>query len=98
MPVREQARFLQSLDRRLAAGGRVVLLDNLYVEGNSTAIAQRDGDGNTFQRRRLADGSEHLVLKNFPTEGELRAAVGRFGRNFQFVRLEYYWVFVYEKP
>src|SRR5262249_18439529 len=95
--MREQPRFLQSLDRRLGAGARVVLLDNLYVEGSSTAIARRDEDGNTYQRRRLADGSEHVVLKNFPTESELRAAIAPFGCNFQFVRLQYYWVFVYEK-
>jgi len=98
VPVREQPRFVESLDRRLAAGGRVVLLDNHYVEGSSTSISHRDEDGNSYQKRRLADGSEHTVLKNFPTEAELNAAIGEFGRNSQFVRLEYYWVFIYEKP
>jgi hypothetical protein len=39
-----------------------------------------------------------MVLKNFPTESELNAAVGEYGRSVQFVRLEYYWLFVYEKP
>jgi demethylmenaquinone methyltransferase/2-methoxy-6-polyprenyl-1,4-benzoquinol methylase len=57
----------------------------------------RDGDGNSYQKRRLADGSEHMVLKNFPTESELNAAVGEYGRSVQFVRLEYYWLFTYEK-
>ena len=98
VPIPDQPRFLRSLDRRLAPGARVVLLDNLYAEGSSTPIARRDGDGNTYQLRRLADGSEHVVLKNFPSEGELVSAAGPLGRNFQFVRLEYYWVFVYEKP
>jgi len=97
VPVREQARFLASLDQRLAAGARVVLLDNLYVEGSSTPISHSDEDGNTYQRRRLADGTEHVVLKNFPTENQLREAVGQFGSSFRFVRLEYYWVFVFEK-
>ena len=97
VPVREQSRFLRSLDQRLAVGARTVLLDNFYVEGSSTPIAHRDEDGNTYQRRGLADGSEHVVLKNFPTENELRAAAGQFGHNFQFVRLEYYWVFIFEK-
>ena len=98
VPVREQPRFLASLDRRLNAGGRVVLLDNRYVEGSSTPVSHRDEDGNSYQKRRLANGSEHTVLKNFPTESELKAATGKFGRNFRFVLLEYYWVFVYEKP
>jgi demethylmenaquinone methyltransferase/2-methoxy-6-polyprenyl-1,4-benzoquinol methylase len=97
VPISDQPRFLRSLDRRLGRGARVVLLDNLYVEGNSTPIARRDDEGNTYQVRRLADGSEHVVVKNFPTENELVSVLGPFGRNFQFVRLEYFWVFVYEK-
>ena len=98
VPVHDQSRFLQSLDQRLSAGSRIVLLDNLYVEGNSTPISHRDEDGNSYQERRLADGSRHTVLKNFPTEADLNAAVGHLGRNSHFVRLEYYWLFVYEKP
>ena len=58
VPVRSQSRFLTALDRRLLPGARVVLLDNLYVAGNSTPISHRDDDGNAYQRRRLADGSE----------------------------------------
>ena len=97
VPAREQARFLESLDRRLLPGARVVFLDNLYVEGSSTPIAHRDEDGNTYQRRRLADGSEHVVLKNFPTEADLCRAMAAVGRAARFERLDYYWVFVYEK-
>ena len=97
VPLRSQAAFLDSLDRRLAPGARVVLLDNLYVEGNSTPVSHRDEDGNTYQRRRLTDGSEHVVLKNFPTEQELRGAATAYGDHMQFRRLEYYWVFVFEK-
>ena len=73
------------------------MLDNLFVEGNSTPIAHRDSDGNTFQCRRLDDGSEHDVLKNFPSEAELRADVAAFGQNVQFTALEYYWLLSDEK-
>jgi demethylmenaquinone methyltransferase/2-methoxy-6-polyprenyl-1,4-benzoquinol methylase len=97
VPVREQTRFFESLDRRLHPGAKVVLLDNLYVEGSSTPISHRDEDGNTYQRRQLADGTEHMVLKNFPTERELNEAVQKFGHSFEYLRLEYYWVFVFEK-
>jgi demethylmenaquinone methyltransferase/2-methoxy-6-polyprenyl-1,4-benzoquinol methylase len=91
--IRDQARFLSALDRRLLPGARVVLLDNLYVEGSNTPVSHRDEDGNTYQRRRLADGSEHVVLKNFPTEQELRRCAGAYGGDMRFQRLEYYWVF-----
>ncbi len=86
-------RFLGSLRARLAPGAIVAFLDNRYVEGNSTPIARRDPDGNTWQRRPLDDGSEHLVLKNFPTVEELIAQTRNFGRNARHVALEYYWLF-----
>ena len=97
VPARSQARFLASLDRRLEPQAKVLLLDNVYVEGSSTPISQRDADGDTYQRRRLADGSEHVVLKNFPSEQDLRNAVERYGDNCQYLRLEYYWMFSYQK-
>ena len=97
VPARHQSRFLASLDRRLLPRARVVLLDNVYVEGSSTPLSRKDEDGNTYQRRRLADGSEHMVLKNFPTEQALRSAVEGVGHNCQYLRLEFYWVFTYQK-
>lgn len=97
VPVRARSSFLASLDQRLVPGARIVFLDNLFVEGSSTPIAHRDADGNAYQRRRLDDGSQHVVLKNFPTEAELRADAAAFGKNMQFVRLQYYWLFSYEK-
>lgn len=90
------AAFITSLHRCLRAGARVVWLDNLYVEGNSTPIAAQDSEGNTFQDRRLADGSVTRVLKNFPTEAELCDAVGQDARVVEYRALEFYWVFCYE--
>jgi protein-L-isoaspartate O-methyltransferase len=96
IPVRERPRFYASLHRRLRAGAIVVLLDNLYVEGSNTPISRRDAEGNTYQQRRLADGSEHEVLKNFPTEEILEADVASSARNARYTALDYYWVFRYE--
>jgi len=90
------ARFMSGLNACLAAGARVVLLDNLYVEGNSTPIVERDHDGNTFQDRRLADGSTSRVLKNFPGEDELCRMVQGSARTAQYRALEFYWTFSYE--
>lgn len=97
VPIGDRRAFLRSLDQRLVAGAKVVLLDNLFVEGNSTPIAYRDADGNAYQRRRLNDGSEHVVRKNFPSETELRADVASFGQNVSFTALEYFWLLSYEK-
>ena len=74
---------------------RVVMLDNRYVEGSSTPIARRDDEGNTWQQRRLADGSTHEVLKNFPTEAEAREALGGRAQRIRWTEHTHYWVLDY---
>ncbi len=84
--------FLASLHGRLEPGALVVLMDNRYVEGSSTPISELDARGNTYQQRRLADRSEVRVLKNFPSEAELRACLPS---STAVELLEYYWVAQY---
>ncbi len=90
-------RFLAGLHGRLEPGARVLFLDNRFVAGSSTPIARRDGAGNTYQLRRLADGSDHEVLKNFPTADEVRRAAAAAGaRRVDVLELPYYWVATYD--
>jgi demethylmenaquinone methyltransferase/2-methoxy-6-polyprenyl-1,4-benzoquinol methylase len=96
LPLSRIGAFLQSLHARLQPGARVVMMDNLYIDGSSTPIAERDAEGNTYQLRTLADGSENRVLKNFPTEAELRARLAPQARAFSYQALEYYWLAEYE--
>ena len=95
IPLEKIDSFLAGLHERLAPGARVAFMDNLYVEGNSTPLARRDAAGNTYQERRLADGSRHEVLKNFPAEGELEGRLGRFGSQVRVTRYQYYWLASY---
>lgn len=96
IPLSSIQEFLASWHGRLERGARVVLMDNLYVDGSSTPIAERDAQGDTYQLRRLADGSENRVLKNFPTEADLRAAIAPHASAFSYEALEYYWLAEYE--
>ena len=84
--------FLKGVHARLEPGSVVGFMDNRYVEGSSTPLSRRDLEGNTYQTRRLADGSTHEVLKNFPTTRELRE---RLGAEAQVTEYEYYWVASY---
>ena len=52
-----------------------------------------DAEGNTYQLRKLRDGSMHRVVKNFPTSGELDAALGSCGTQGKLTTWEYYWAF-----
>jgi SAM-dependent methyltransferase len=86
--------FLSGLHARLAPGSRVAFLDNRYVEGSSTPISRRDADG-SYQQRRLADGSGHELLKNFPTAEEMESHLAPYGTEIRFLPYEYYWVATY---
>jgi len=95
VPLGRIDRFLASLHQRLEAGARVLLMDNRYVDGSSTPIAERDAEGNTYQRRTLSDGTDNRVLKNFPTETDLRASLAPHASTFAYEALEYYWLVEY---
>ncbi len=98
VPLERVQAWLDGLHACLRPGARVVLLDNRYVEGSSTPIARRDALGNTWQRRRLADGSEHEVLKNFPTRAELQAILGARTSSLQWTEWDHYWACTYRLP
>jgi ubiquinone/menaquinone biosynthesis C-methylase UbiE len=95
VPLGRADAFLQGLARVLEPGATVGFMDNRYVEGSSTPVSRTDAEGNTYQSRRLADGSSHEVLKNFPAPQELRARLGRFGTGFSYTEYAYYWVATY---
>ena len=95
IPLERIDSFLTGLHARLAPGARVAFMDNQYVEGSSTPLARRDAAGNTYQDRRLDDGSRHEVLKNFPVEGELEARLGRCGTAVRVIHYQYYWLATY---
>jgi len=89
------SRFLNVLHAKLQPGALVVFMDNRYVEGSSLPITREDADGNTYQKRRLRDGTEHEVLKNFPGEEKFRSLLQGRGNMSEFRWLTYYWCLSY---
>jgi len=90
-----QREFLLGLAARLEPGAKVVLLDNLYVEGSSSPVIECDAEGNTFQNRQINDGPTYKVLKNFPSEAELLKLVAGLGEGPMLTTWQYYWAFEY---
>ena len=95
VPRERTGEFLASLHGRLDPGARVVLMDNRFVEGSSTPISEIDARGNTYQLRRLGEGSQVRVLKNFPDETELSS---HLPSSVNVDMLEYYWLADYVVP
>jgi demethylmenaquinone methyltransferase/2-methoxy-6-polyprenyl-1,4-benzoquinol methylase len=90
--------FLRQLHAALEPGALVMFIDNAYVEGSSTPISRADTEGNTYQQRRLDDGSTFEVLKNFPSSEELLAMTQASAARVDVRFLDYYWVLDYELP
>ncbi len=85
-------RFLTGLHHRLPRGSRVLFVDNRYVAGSNWPVTRSDIAGNTYQHRQLDDGSNHEVLKNFPSPAEVVAAItAAGGREATCTELTYYW-------
>jgi SAM-dependent methyltransferase len=91
----ELALFVKNLSLRLEPGAVVAILDNSFAHGSSTPITRTDAEGNTYQKRRLASGEEHEVLKNFPSALELTEAVRPVAREAHMESLTYYWLLVF---
>ena len=87
--------FLQGFHHVLSSGCKVTFIDNTYVEGSSTPISRADQHGDTYQLRRLDNGSTHEVLKNFPSESELVSAVDGLAADVRVRVLRYYWILSY---
>jgi len=96
VPIGRRAAFLASLHRLLQPGARVVFLDNSEVQCIELPIAERDQEGNTYQHRRLKDGTLHRVLKNFPAQAELQSMIAGIGIAPEYRSLQNFWLFSYE--
>ncbi len=91
IPRQKLSDVLGDLQKRIVPGGRLVFIDNRFVESSSTPIHSRDDAGNTYQQRRLGDGTEHMVLKNFPSPDEIRRLLSPFGTT-EMLELTYFWL------
>ncbi|MBK6850478.1 MAG: class I SAM-dependent methyltransferase [Burkholderiales bacterium] len=89
--------FLLGFHAHLAPNAPVVFIDNRYVEGSSTPISRIDENGDSFQIRKLGDGSSYEVLKNFPSKDELTAAIEGIAHSVKVNLLDYYWILSYQK-
>jgi len=98
VPLERLEEFLAGCVRAVAPGALLAFLDGRYVEGSSTPLARRDAGGNSYQLRRLEDGSAHEVLKNYPADGELLRRASRHGWGAHVELLPYHWLLSFWAP
>ena len=83
--------FLNKFLSVISPYGLVIFSDNNFVEGSSTPIYKTDESGNIYQKRKLINGSEYSIIKNFPSEEELLSLIKPVGTNIEITSFVYYW-------
>lgn len=95
IPLRRIPAFLDSLHAVLRPGAKVIFMDNRFVPGSSTPIFERTEEGDTYQQRRLDDGSLHRVLKNFPVADALLRDIEPHAKEASYHQWTYFWALEY---
>ncbi len=87
--------FISGFHRALDPGAKVIFIDSMYGEGTSTPTSRTSEDGDTYQIRKLDNGSTHEVLKNFWTQAELVATVVGLATDVEIEFWRYFWIMSY---
>ncbi|MBX5328665.1 MAG: class I SAM-dependent methyltransferase [Candidatus Bathyarchaeota archaeon] len=75
-------RFMQGFHRILQSGSKVFIADNVYVPGVGGTLVLRKGEEDTYKLRKLKNGSEHLILKNYFSSEELVEIFSKYDSGF----------------
>lgn len=95
MPRSRVRPFLMALHRALQPAARVLFVDNLQGDCRWTPPVRIDGEGNTYQRRMLRTGECFEIIKNYPSQAELRAAISDLAEDARYGALDCVWVLTY---
>ena len=82
VPRQRMGAFLAALHGRLLPGALVLFADQLPYDGPAR---WSDGDGNTLEWRCLPDGRSFEIVKNFPSEGDIRGALAAVAQDVQYI-------------
>jgi len=99
IPKKRLPSFLKELHRVLKDGSMVFMADNVYIQGIGGELVSKEGDENTYKLRKLKNGSEHLVLKNYFSVQELLGIFGGYAKGLGKESIYYgecYWSIAYE--
>jgi len=91
--------FMQGFHRIFRNCSKVFMADNVYIPGVGGALVAMKGKEDTYKLRKLKDGSEYLVLKNYFSSEELVEIFSRHDSGFDRENVFYgkfFWYVVYE--
>ena len=87
--------FIFKLKDFVSENGEIVFIDSKQVEGTNhdkKRITRIDQYGNTYQTRKLENGTINEVLKNFPKKEFLTEKLSYISAGVNIIELEHYWI------
>ena len=94
-------RFIEGFHHTLRPQSSVFLADNVLVPDVGGELIRRAGDDNTYRRRTLRDGSEHVIIKNYYSAEELIAIFGKHVPGLSAANVfigQHFWYITYRLP
>ncbi len=95
MPRSRVRPFLTVLHRVLQPAAQVLFVDNLREDCRWTPPVRTDAEGNTYQRRVLRTGECFEIIKNYPSQAEVQAAISGLADEARYVALDCVWLLTY---
>ena len=91
-PKQNYSVLFDSITVPLKVGGRIWMIDNNPpAEGTQVDSTEVDEHGNNLKVRRLENGNEYVILKNYFSKEELEKVLTERFRIIDFVYQKYYW-------
>lgn len=89
--------FLKVVSKLLKSNSIIAFIDSKPVSNSfhdRKRISKIDEYENTFQTRQLDNGSNHIVLKNFPTKEFLNEKLSVIAKEIEYIDLDNYWIVI----
>jgi len=82
VPKGQMRPFLSMVHSKLMPGALLLFVDQLPYGGH---VRRQDAEGNTLEHRSLPDGRSFEIVKNFPTEQDVRAVLSDIAENIRYI-------------
>ncbi len=83
--------FIKHFVSRLEAGSVMLFIDSKYVSGYRKAPVRCDSESNTYQLRKLKDGSNFEIVNNFLAKQDILNTLHPFCKDIEYKELDYLW-------
>jgi SAM-dependent methyltransferase len=88
----DQAALLIQLRQKYGKNLLLVMIDDVYIEGDSPPVARTDKEGNTYQILTTASGDRYEMVKNYPSDSSLRKKLASLTKDIRIQRLDNFWM------